>query len=209
MQPDLQFHTFPQENQTLHIRHGSYAFTKNYFSLCVLDVPPSPGISYNKNFNNETTFTMHPVWEHEIQWSSYSTYLSSSNFENVVFSIGVARNSEGIMMRFIFPIAVLVIISGFIFWSHPEDRVNLTVTLLLSVAALYVVVIDNIPLVGYLTSIESMLCSFSLYSVAQCCSINCTTHSMTRRCSSRTISTPTLRLPLPRSRRRQRVIVPK
>ncbi len=150
MQPDLQFHKFPQDNQTLHIRYGSYAFNSGYLKLNILE----PGITYNRDYADAMTFTKNPVWNHKSSWTTHSTYLSSSNFQNVVFSISMARNSLGIMSRFVFPIAILSVIGGLLFWSHPEDRVTLTVTLLLSVAALYVVVIDNIPLVGYLTAID-------------------------------------------------------
>ena len=151
MQPDLTFHNFPQDNQTLHIRYGSYAFNSDYLQLNVLE----PAISYNKNYDERLTFTKNPVWRHDALWTNHTTYLSSSSkFQNVVYSIGIARDSLGIMSRFVFPIAILSLIGGFIFWSHPEDRVSLTVTLLLSVAAMYVVVINNIPLVGYLTAID-------------------------------------------------------
>jgi hypothetical protein len=37
------------------------------------------------------------------------------------------------------------------FWANLDDRINMTMTILLSVSALYVVILGNIPLLGYLT----------------------------------------------------------
>ena len=150
MQPMLKFEDYPNDNQTLHLRYGSYAFNKDYLNLYVVD----SGVGYNKNYNGDATFTTNPVWEHAQSWNRHQIYTSSSGFTNVVFDISVARTSTGILVRLVIPVTILTIIGGMIFWSHPKERVNLTVTLLLSVAAMYVVIIGNIPLVGYLTAVD-------------------------------------------------------
>ncbi len=156
MQPKFTFALYPKDNQTIHIRYGSYALNEDYFNLYVYDSPGDgfPAISYNIYYDKSITFLSNPVWKHNPSWNTYMVYLSSSRFQNVVFHIPVARDSRGVVTRLVVPIAILTVLGGVIFWSNPEDRVNFTITLLLSVSALYVVILNNIPLVGYLTAID-------------------------------------------------------
>lgn len=157
MQPLLEFQNYPNDNQTIYLRYGSFAFNKNYLQMYIVDHPTEgyAAISYNKNYKGDPTFTTNPVWEHDQSWNSYQIYtLKSSNFTNVLYTFSLARTSTGILIRLVVPITILTVIGGLIFWSNPKERVNLTVTLLLSVAAMYVVIISNIPLVGYLTAVD-------------------------------------------------------
>ena len=44
--------------------------------------------------------------------------------------------------------------AGVTFWAEPETRVDSITTLILAVSALYIVILGNIPLVGYLTDFD-------------------------------------------------------
>ena len=46
---------------------------------------------------------------------------------------------------------IVVIVVGLTFWANVDSRIDTTMTILLSVSALYVVILSNIPLLGYLT----------------------------------------------------------
>lgn len=46
---------------------------------------------------------------------------------------------------------VAVTATGLTFWANVDSRIDTTMTILLSVSALYVVILSNIPLLGYLT----------------------------------------------------------
>ncbi len=57
-------------------------------------------------------------------------------------------------MRLILPITLLLVLAGLTFWAQFENRVDSTVTLLLAVSALYIVILGNIPMLGYLTDVD-------------------------------------------------------
>lgn len=46
---------------------------------------------------------------------------------------------------------LFVTVTGLTFWADVDSRIDTTMTILLSVSALYVVILSNIPLLGYLT----------------------------------------------------------
>ena len=53
---------------------------------------------------------------------------------------------------------MLLLLSALTFWLSYENRVDTTITLLLSVSALYIVILGNIPMVGYLTNVDTFVC---------------------------------------------------
>jgi hypothetical protein len=150
MQPKLEFATYPSDDQYINIRYGSYAFSQTSFKLVFI----SSAISFNQNFDKSYTFQTNPLWEYQSDLTTYSQYTSPSNFLNVIYRIRVNRISQGIILRLILPIAMLIVVGGFVFWADPGSRVDSTITLLLAVSALYIVILANVPLVGYMTAID-------------------------------------------------------
>ena len=150
MQPELQFFDYPTDEQTLLIRYGSYAFNQDIFKLYFV---PS-AISYNQNYDGSYTFLSNPLWVHDRDSAKASFYVSSSGFKNAIFELPVKRVSNGVMLRLVLPITILTVLGGFTFWSDPGARFDSTVTLLLAVSALYIVILGNIPMLGYLTAID-------------------------------------------------------
>ncbi len=150
MQPKLEFATYPSDDQYINIRYGSYAFSQTSFKLSFL----SSAISLNQNFDKSYTFTTNPLWKYEPDLTTYSQYTSSSGYLNVIYRIRVSRISQGIILRLILPITMLIVVGGFVFWADPGGRVDSTITLLLAVSALYIVILANVPLVGYMTAID-------------------------------------------------------
>lgn len=63
-----------------------------------------------------------------------------------VLRIYVQRNPEGLVMRLAFPVFLLVVLGGVAFWADPGDRLNISITVLLAISALYIVVFQNIPM---------------------------------------------------------------
>ena len=150
MQPKLQFEEYPTDEQTLLIRYGSYSFNQNLLKLYFV---PS-AISYNQNYDGSYTFLSNPLWVHDRDSAVADFYVSSSGFKNAIFELPVKRVSNGVMLRLVLPITILTILGGFTFWSDPGARFDSTVTLLLAVSALYIVILGNIPMLGYLTAID-------------------------------------------------------
>ena len=74
-------------------------------------------------------------------------------------------------MRLAIPILILSMLAVFAYWSDPNDRINITITLLLAISALYIVVFQNIPMVGYLTRFDSYVISMFCI-LSGCCLIH-------------------------------------
>lgn len=61
-------------------------------------------------------------------------------------------------MRYALPILILLLLSAATFWADVETRIDTTMTILLSVSALYVVIIDGKrPYLLLLPSVEDVV----------------------------------------------------
>jgi hypothetical protein len=148
------FDDYPGDSQQIVIRFGSYAYDKTWLQM---GFDPRGGLSFNENFDKSRTFLENPSWEFDNTTTSFDTYESSSRFLNVIYLLGVRRRGSGIVLRLILPITLLCFLGGLTFWADYGERVNTTITLLLAVSALYIVILGNIPLVGYLTSMDEYI----------------------------------------------------
>ena len=52
---------------------------------------------------------------------------------------------------------MLLVLVSLTYWADTGDRVDSTVTILLAVSALYIVIFDNIPMLGYLTRFDNYI----------------------------------------------------
>ena len=96
------------------------------------------------------------------------------------YSINIKRYSSGVLYRLGIPVAVLLVLVGLIFWSQYRSRIRDTMTILLSVSALYIVIFGNIPLVGYLTIFDSYMIGMYAF-VALCVVLHQLTFRMTEK----------------------------
>jgi hypothetical protein len=79
---------------------------------------------------------------------------STRIFDQLIINVDMCRRSTGLINRLILPIVMLLILGGATFWIAIEKRSDNVMTLLLSVSALYIVVFGNIPMLGYLTTMD-------------------------------------------------------
>lgn len=158
IQPKFNFFDYPTDDQMIHIRYGSYSYNQTFLTVQFL----SPSLTFNQNFDGSYTFLSNPFWTYQHDESSYGQYLSSNGFLNKIYHIAITRQGIGIIVRLILPIALLIYLSGLTFWAEYETRVNTTSTLLFSVSALYVVILQNIPLLGYLTKVDLLVVAVSI-----------------------------------------------
>jgi hypothetical protein len=158
MQPTLEFTDYPTDEQTMHIRYGSYAYNQNFMKVIYLQ----PSLTFNQNYDGKETFSSNPLWTYEPTDTSNGYYVSSSGFWNVIYHIAVSRQGKGIIVRLILPITLLILLAGLTFWAEYSGRVDSTITLLLAVSALYIVILSNIPLLGYLTAVDRYIFWVSL-----------------------------------------------
>ena len=151
IQPKQDFRLFPEDTQSVDIRFGSYAYSNAYFKMNYY----GNELSFNTNYDGSYTFLSNPTWSWNSKGTSFGLYTSGSNFVNCIYHISVTRQSLGAMNRITVPILYFMLFVGLTYWVNPEHRLDICIGILLAVSALYIVVLANIPLVGYLTTVDS------------------------------------------------------
>ena len=160
-QPTFNLTRYPIDSQTVYIKYGIYGLTKSIMALAV----KNPPIKYTKSSDTVMpAFASNPVWRHQpgdFSGAVYEADYSHSNIERIFplvnLQVHIKREGSGVLSRFAFPVLVLLILAGFTFWDDFESRVQITLTILLSVSALYVVVIGSIPPIGYITLFDTWI----------------------------------------------------
>ena len=151
IQPKQDFRLFPEDTQSVDIRFGSYAYSNTYLKMNYY----GNELSFNTNYDGTYTFLSNPTWTWNSDGTSFGLYTSGSNFVNCIYHISVTRQSLGAMNRITVPILYFMLFVGLTYWVNPEHRLDICIGILLAVSALYIVVLANIPLVGYLTTVDS------------------------------------------------------
>ena len=109
-QPKIDVTEYPSDHQFLHLRYGSYVYDQYIFRSGFLDgVSP---ISLNSNFDGSFSFKQHSLWSYDAAGSSYGFYTSSSGYHNTVYHIRLERQGEGIILRLILPMTLLILLGG-------------------------------------------------------------------------------------------------
>lgn len=174
-QPTMQYHTYPSDIQNFSIVLQSWASSSYFINLGFISNSPIVLLS---NFQSDDIFNIdqNQIWE----FDSYSAYIESvpqPNFANpdrafstAFFNLIFKRQSSGIIVRFILPLALLLLLSGLTYWLSSENRVDTTITVLVSVSALYIVILQNIPAVGYLTNADKFVFWMFLLLIFVCAS---------------------------------------
>ncbi len=103
---------------------------------------------------------MNELWTYD----TTTQYIATERFPNIVnpnrmFSTAYAnmkftRQDLGIIYRLSLPVTIFLVIVGLSFWADIEKRIDVTLQMLLVVAALYLIVGQVIPFVGYLTTMD-------------------------------------------------------
>ncbi len=157
VQPGFDFRKYPNDEQNIVIR----ASILNYDAEQLQLFPGGIYCSY-VNGGHTCSFSQNPLWTWNSGADTCTTYADKKDFSPiwpsyVVYSINISRESEGLIVRFILPITLLLLLSAVTFWLSYENRIDTTITLLLSVSALYIVILQNIPMVGYLTNVDKFV----------------------------------------------------
>ena len=81
-------------------------------------------------------------------------------YTDVMFTFPVKRYTNGFVVRLVVPVAIFMVLAGATFYvTNMEARISSATGLLIAVSALYVVMIDSIPFVGYVTEIDKYVLS--------------------------------------------------
>lgn len=154
VQSGFTFKKYPGDSQDLILRYYIYPFDNRTAIMTIY----GNGISFSTDQRNEDTFALNPLWTYKNATATiYNSQGASSATSYALFTINIERKGSGIVLRLVVPVLLLLILSTLTFWAAYEERVNITITILLSVSALYIVILGNIPLVGYLTSLDKYI----------------------------------------------------
>ncbi len=109
-------------------------------------------------FIGGNTFASNQIWSYKSATASTYTSQGASSGTSIWFGeIYMERKGSGIVIRLVLPLFLLLLLSAVTFWMTTEKRVDVTITIMLSVSALYIVILGNIPLVGYLTKLDKFV----------------------------------------------------
>ena len=151
VQPKFNFRNYPEDKQNIVMRFVSYNFNAAYVKM---GFNGGNGLIFNQYLDGTDTFKSNQIWTYESS-RYYST--TGNGYSYNVYEINVNRQGGGIIVRLVLPIAFLLLLSTLTFWVLYENRVDTTITIMLSVSALYIVILGNIPLVGYLTNVDKFV----------------------------------------------------
>lgn len=156
VQPKFDFSSYPFDEQTIVIRFVSYNFKAQYVQLSFNN--QNNNLIFNQYLDGSDTFKSNQIWSYE---SSRYYPAVGNGYSYAVYELDVIRQGNGIIVRLVLPILFLLMLSGLTFWVVYENRVETTITIMLSVSALYIVILSTIPMVGYLTNVDSFIFSVS------------------------------------------------
>jgi hypothetical protein len=159
------YRQYPQDSQQILISAQSYGLNKNFVSINFTSSAealagyslPSP-VSFI-TVDGTTNFKVNPLWT----YNSFDTLVYNPNFgsagagatkDTLYVYLNIVRQSSGIIYRLAVPIMLLLVLVGLTFWSEYSGRVDTTITLLLAISALYIVIFQSIPMLGYLTDFD-------------------------------------------------------
>jgi len=175
LQSNFDYSQYPTDSQ--HIFLNIYSFS--LYSFQIAFTPVTIGYMYSSNGND--AISLNPLWSFDGAVSSNGNDIPGTSYNSRSYALvdmQFSRKSSGIILRLAIPIFLLVFLGALSFWADIGDRVNSTVTMLLAISALYIVVIQNIPMVGYLTNFDLFVTV--MFSVLFSC---CILHLLTVRLS--------------------------
>jgi hypothetical protein len=152
--------------QDIEVNAMSYAFSTVF---CAQELN-TPAVVYNSDYDS-VAFLDYPIWntdKGDFTSQVYKRDLSLVQGVHRIYDVSsvkirVHRDGEGIVICFAMPILILLLLTAAIFCTSIESRVETTMTVLLSILALYVVIIANIPLLEYLTKFGKWIVNMYIF----------------------------------------------
>lgn len=167
----MDLHKYPMDSQTFVMSLQSFAFSDDFVKLQPVG---SDYIVFNSNPSLDSVYVdLNRLWEHK----STNAYVrsvdsgiffdSNRRYSTITINMGFERKSYGIIFRLAFPVVIFMLIVGYTFWVDVEKRIDISVTMLLVVSALYSAIGQIIPFVGYFTIFDLYITSaFVLLSIS-------------------------------------------
>jgi hypothetical protein len=141
-QSSMRYHDYPCDTQNITISFFSFTLTASQLVFQPITV---------------STLTTPPL---DAIGSEYTTWQLSPGLYERPFGIvtfRISRKTTGVLRRLCVPVLLIMLLCAMSYWSTLNDRIATTVTGLLAVAALYIGIVNSIPLVGYMTRLDDYM----------------------------------------------------
>ena len=177
LQSQFDYHEYPYDTQNIEITFmpiASGTQMVNFYPPQVIAVTgiAQPAVTFAENADGEVIFKQNPLWAFNDVYSiTFETVQLNEYFaprSTCTTSIQIKRIPVGIVDRLAYPIFLLAVIAGLGFWADTSQRINLTLTILLAISALYIIIFSLVPFVGYLTLFDRYIITMFTLLVAMC-----------------------------------------
>jgi hypothetical protein len=174
-QPHFDFTEYPFDQQAIGIRLTTMNYDANQLQMFPV------GLLCSYGPNGDCTFSSNPIWrwmdDDRPRGHSSDDPITVKRFCTIyydprpivpafpaytVYVFNLERYGSGTVARLLLPITLLLVIAGISFWQDRAERLNMAVTILLAISALYIVILGNIPMVGYLTNVDKFIFTVSV-----------------------------------------------
>eukprot|EP01038_Epipyxis_sp_PR26KG_P008287 gene8287-11217_t len=169
-QSQFTYKDYPLDPNNIQIRFESYSLPKDDLFISFVN----PAVELYASQDQLPNIMSNPLWKYngyftELLFPNYQFYESDPPriFSQAVITVKLGRFSTGILMRLALPIMLVACIAGILFWADPDKRLDNTVTLLLTVSALYISIFASVPLVGYATIMDKFV--FAMFIILSAC----------------------------------------
>ena len=156
----MDLHKFPIDTQTFTLTFQSYSMSAAFLVLKLLPESVAKNLD---SYNNEYFINLNQVWTFEsanseaVAIPSPVWYDPNRHYANAYINLVFKRQSYGVIYRLAVPIAIFLVIAACSFWAEPSSRINIALNMLLVTAALYLIIGQVIPFVGYLTTMDMFI----------------------------------------------------
>jgi hypothetical protein len=151
-QNNMKFEKYPVDDQHFAMTMRSFSYGNQFVTLQFInDEAVVPGNTAGNQ-----------LWDYQGYKSMISLLNSSPTDTNRLYSTAsiqllFQRESRGIIYRLALPVMIFMIVVGASFWADEDKRIDITLQVLLLVCALYIVIGQCIPFVGYLTLMDDYI----------------------------------------------------
>ncbi len=164
--PQMPFYEFPNDKQKFTITLESFSYDSDFIRLHFEPDKQDPTISKpvvllsDAQQDNKPLVKTNQIWKYSHEQSEIITTEAPSptnplrTYSTAFINLHFSRQSNGVIFRLALPVLIFLMIVGASFWSNEEERMEVTLQIILVVAALYVIIGQSIPFVGYLTKMD-------------------------------------------------------
>jgi hypothetical protein len=161
-QGQMSLKDYPMDSQQFIINFESYGYDTRFIELKPFTAMNS--VTFNLDPHSKREFiAVNPLWEFKSSQHGVTNHGSPIFFDQKrsysSFSIflNFKRDSFGIVFRLALPVLMFLFLVGFAFWAELDKRVDVTITMLLAVSALYLIIGSIIPFVGYFSILDKFV----------------------------------------------------